>query len=394
MGDELILKRRELSGLISFFRREHGLFKGVRLPLRDMGAVQALALATRASLRQFVQKNGLREAFNVTATSGSTQERLLIAHSRACHEAHLVRLARLYRSVGVSSKDLCLNVCAYGLNSGGRMMEAAYKAAGAGVIPWGVMDTPEKLDELVAIVRALRPTVLNAYTNQLFDIFARLRSKHAFRRIIVNGEPLRPAYKAQIECLAGVGVTDHYGAMEVSGLAIARRAADTHMRVFDDGLLLEVLAQDGRYAVTGTGELLVTDLKNTCMPFIRYRLGDRVELIQRRGVRSIRVLGRVNDSVLIDGEVFGLSRIMEALEAALASPKFFAMIKKDERTYQDRVIIYLLPDDMSRASRVLDAFVACTGLKGVAACKAYAGDLPRTSTGKMRYWLDERGRGV
>ena len=38
---------------------------------------------------------------------------------------------------GVKEGVLCLNLCAYELNSGGRMMEAAFKAAGAGVIPLG-----------------------------------------------------------------------------------------------------------------------------------------------------------------------------------------------------------------------------------------------------------------
>ena len=60
---------------------------------------------------------------------------------------------------------------------------------------------------------------------------------------------------------------------------------DEYMKVVADGLLLEVLEDSGKASATGTGDLLVTDLDNTCMPFIRYRLGDRVELdTPRRGV--------------------------------------------------------------------------------------------------------------
>ena len=45
--------------------------------------------------------------------------------------------------------------------------------------------------------------MINAYTNQLFDLFALLGRKHSIRRCLVNGEPLWPEYRKRIEKMGG-----------------------------------------------------------------------------------------------------------------------------------------------------------------------------------------------
>ena len=115
------------------------------------------------------------------------------------YEAHLRRLVKIYRHVGVKEGALCLNLCSYELNSGGRLMEAAFKAAGAGVIPLGPISTPDKVQEAARLIELLKPDMINAYTNQLFDLFAVLGRKHSIRRCLVNGEPLWPEYRQRIE---------------------------------------------------------------------------------------------------------------------------------------------------------------------------------------------------
>ena len=151
----------------------------------------------------------MQGAFNITATSGSTSSRMLIAHSRRAHEAHLRRLVKIYRHVGVKEGMLCLNLCAYELNSGGRLMEAAFKAAGCGVIPLGPISSPDKVLEAARLIEALKPVMINAYTNQLFDLFALLGRKHSIRRCLVNGEPLWPDYRKRIEQMGDVHIHDH-----------------------------------------------------------------------------------------------------------------------------------------------------------------------------------------
>lgn len=387
-ADKVILKK--LSRLVTHFRGLDLRYSLVKLPLASFRHISEIPVTSREDLERFSKTVGLRDVVNVTATSGTTETRLLIGHSRESYSTHVHRLVTLYRSIGISSKDLCLNLCSYGLNSGGRIMETAYKAAGAGVIPLGVLDNEEKIAEAATLVRALKPTVVNSYTNQLFQLFSLLGRNHSVRRCVVNGEPLFLSFKKQIEKMAGVSIFDHYGAMEFSGFAIAQKSDDAYLRVFDEGLWFEILGDDGRISPTGRGALLVTDLENMCMPFIRYRLGDRVELVRRRGALWIKVLGRLSDTLLIDGEVCSCLELIRDFQEAIGHPHFFIFLEKDMSTYRDRLVVNVPPQDAKRSAEILRG-LACQGEPvRLVTVRSYRGEMPRTSTGKLRHIIDAR----
>jgi len=329
-------------------------------------------------------------AFNITATSGSTSSRMLIAHSRQAYEAHLRRLVKIYRVLGVKKGMLCLNLCAYELNSGGRMMEAAFKAAGSGVIPLGPVSTPEKMLEAASLIKSLKPVMINAYTNQLFDLFALLGRRHSIRHCIVNGEPLWPEYRRRIEKMSGAAVHDHYGAMEISGLAIARKPDDEYMKVIADGLLLEVLDDPGAASRAGTGDLLVTDLNNTCMPFIRYRVGDKVELIRSKGGLLIKVLGRAEGSILINGVVVDRHELVRTVNDHLGHPRFFFVVDKHPLRYYDRLIINVAGGNSQQVRALPGAVVKALGMDHCIDVRGHEGIIPRTLNGKIKYFIDAR----
>jgi len=76
-----------------------------------------------------------------------------------------------------------------------------------------------------------------------------------------------------IERAFGCRVFDKYGSREFSGIAYECEAHAGH-HVVSEGYIVELLV-DGRPAEPGeTGEVVVTDLNNYAMPFLRYRIGD------------------------------------------------------------------------------------------------------------------------
>jgi phenylacetate-coenzyme A ligase PaaK-like adenylate-forming protein len=378
---------KKVSKLLQIFSKKDRRYK---IRLRSWEDFKKLPVATRDDLKAFVDMGLVREAVNITATSGSTSSRMVIAHSRQAHEAHLRRLVKIYRHIGVKQGTLCLNICAYELNSGGRLMEAAFKAAGAGVIPLGPTSTPEKVHEAARLIELLKPTMINAYTNQLFDIFALLGKKHSVRRCLVNGEPLWSEYRRRIERMGGVAIHDHYGAMEISGLAVAVKPDDAHMRVFPDGLLLEVMDDSGIVSTTGQGALLVTDTDNVSMPFIRYRLGDRVELVRRNGALWIKVLSRTEDSLLVNGVVVLKKQLIHAVNDFLGHPHFFFVIDKHPLKYYDRLIINTTDSAPKRFKALTEAVVKATGVDNCIDARPHRGTIPRTPNGKIRYFIDAR----
>ena len=358
--------------------------------LRSWEDFKKIPISTRADIKAFAER-GLADApFNVTATSGSTSSRLVVAHSRQAYETHLKRLVKIYRQIGAKPGVLCLNLCSYELNSGGRLMEAAYKAAGCGVIPLGSISTPEKIAEAVHLINTLKPAIVNAYTNQLHALFSALGRKHSVRRCVVNGEFLWPEYRKRIEQLGNVDVHDHYGAMEVSGFAIALRSNDEWMKVTADGLLLEVLQENKKAAATGIGDLLVTDLNNTCMPFIRYRLGDHVELVRRKNALWVKVLRRTEDSILINGVVVMKQDLIRAAGDLLGHPGFFFIITKDPVKYYDRIVINVAGNIKTAPKDLASGMTRTVGMDNCLDVRPYQGEIPRTPNGKINYFIDSR----
>lgn len=378
---------QKLSHLLrSFSKKDRRFPKG----LRSWEDFKRIPVSGREDLKAFTAAGLVHDVFNITATSGSTSSRLVIAHSQGAYEAHLRRLVKIYRYVGVKEGVMCLNLCSYELNSGGRMMETAFKAAGAGVIPIGPVSTTDKALEAIRLIKLLKPGLINAYTNQLYDLFSFVGRDHSIRRCLVNGEPLWPDYRKRIEEMGGVDIYDHYGAMEVSGLAVARKPDDAHMKVFAEGLLLEVLEDSGKVSQTGTGDLLVTDLNNSCMPFIRYRLGDRVELLRSSGSLLIKVLGRTKSSLLLNGVVVIKDELIRTVNDFLGHPRFFFVVDKHPLRYYDRLIINVSGGASRRHQALAGEVVSRLGLDHCIDVRTHEGTIPRTLNGKIKYFIDAR----
>ena len=69
---------------------------------------------------------------------------------------------------------------------------------------------------------------------------------------------------------------DRFGSHEVVFIAMQPPGSDEY-RVCGESVFVEVVQEDGRPAHPGAaGELIVTAMHSFTMPFIRYRLGDRV----------------------------------------------------------------------------------------------------------------------
>jgi len=374
----------QISRLLLFFSQKVPHYK---INLCSWQDFQKVPLSNKAIIQKFLAQHHLHKPFNITATSGSTATRMLIAHSYEAYQAHLDRLVQLYRSVGVKKGMVILNLCSYELNSGGRLMEKAFNALGAGVIPLGPITSREKVKEAKDLIHKIRPQWINAYTNQLYDLFSLLGQDHSIRYCLVNGEPLWPTYKERIEKMGGVYLHNHYGAMEISGLAVAIQPSDEYMKVFYDGLLLEILQETGEVSVTGKGSLLITDLHNYCMPVIRYAVGDQVELISRNNCLWIKVLGRNEDSILINGSVIWKKNLIRAVHDYVEHPNFFFIVNKNAVTYSQQLIINVKPPfikDIQGLSLTLEKKL---GLKGKVTMRQHMGRLPRTSSGKIKYFL-------
>lgn len=137
----------------------------------------------------------------------------------------------------------------------------------------------ERLDEYLRSLNQYRPDAIVAYTNPLYT-FARLldeRNLRPFspRSIVVGAEKLHDFQRTLIERVFQAPVFETYGSRE---FMLIGAECDRHegLHLTYENLLVEILDDDGHATPAGEeGNVVISDLTNYGMPFIRYANGDR-----------------------------------------------------------------------------------------------------------------------
>lgn len=125
------------------------------------------------------------------------------------------------------------------------------------------------------------PTLLWGHAHSLY-LFARFWESRSYPRpelkgVLSTAMVLHAHEREAIERVFGAHVFDRYGCEEVSLIA-SECEAHEGLHVNTDSLIVEVDRRDDDPA----GHVLVTDLRNHGMPFIRYEVGDRAIASERR----------------------------------------------------------------------------------------------------------------
>jgi phenylacetate-CoA ligase len=137
-----------------------------------------------------------------------------------------------------------------------------------------------RIDAFVRTIERARPALLDGYAES-FNFLARYlkdrpRIDIAPRGIMSSAQSLPESSRLIIEQAFGCRVFDKYGSREFSGIAYECDAHAGH-HVVAEGYVIEVLKGGQPCAPGEIGEVVITDLNNLCLPFIRYRIGDLAE---------------------------------------------------------------------------------------------------------------------
>lgn len=136
-----------------------------------------------------------------------------------------------------------------------------------------------RLSHYLDCLNRYRPEVLVAYTGALVEFARMLAARQAKpfspRAIVVGAEKLYPFQRELLQDVFRAPVYETYGSREVMLIgAECERREGLHLTA--EHLLVEILDDDGRPTPTGEeGNVVVTDLFNYGMPFVRYANGDR-----------------------------------------------------------------------------------------------------------------------
>lgn len=182
------------------------------------------------------------------------------------------------------------------------------------------------LEDMIRRCLERRPVLIDGYA-EAFDFIAHyLASRGPLpfkpKAIMSSAQTLPERSRRIIEDAFGCRVFDKYGSREFSGIAYECDAHDGH-HVVSEGYIVEILV-DGRPARPGeTGEVVITDLNDHCMPFIRYRIGDLAKAMADEPCRCGRGMPRIGD---IEGRV---QSIIQGVDGRYVPGTFFAHCLKD-----------------------------------------------------------------
>ena len=168
--------------------------------------------------------------------------------------------------------------------------------------------------DVVEALNAYRPTILTAYAGVLEELAlaaeaGRLRIGERLTQIVSNSEALTDRAKARIEAAFGLHVMNNYATGECTFLSNGCPTdGGAHLNV--DWSILEVVDARGHPVEPGTpgSKVLVTNLANMALPFIRYEVGDVVTMAAgpcrcgSRLPRVERIEGRTADTFWIEAD--------------------------------------------------------------------------------------------
>lgn len=260
-------------------------------------------------------------------TGGSTGKSLKIYFDKQCQE---MRNAAAMRSDRWAGWDIGMKMAALWGNPpvADTLKKKIRKGLYDRVIYLDTMDINEKsMLDFVKRWYAYKPQIIFGHSHSIF-IFAKFVRENKIkdvkpRGIISSSMMLLPKERAVIEQVFSCKVTNRYGCEEV-GLIACECEKHDGMHLNTDHLYIEFIKEDGMPAKAGEeGAIVITDLINHGMPFIRYRIEDVGVPTDRkcpcgRGLPLIeKVAGRVADFLVRkDGSlVAGVSLVERTLTA-------------------------------------------------------------------------------
>jgi phenylacetate-CoA ligase len=379
--------------------RDAGIDSGAALTIDDLAS---LPMVTKPDLWEAypfgMLSTPVEECVTVHGSSGTSGRPTLVAYTDADMDlwAHVV--ARSLVGAGATPRSMIHNAYGYGLFTGGLGIHNGARALGATVLPMSAGQTARQL----RLIQDLRPEVLTCTPSYAIYLGEAARAEGfdpatLSLRVGVHGaEPWTDAMRAQIESLLGIRALDIYGLSEIIGPGVACETLDSDgwLHVQEDHFMVEALDPlTGEPAPDGElGELTFTTLTKEALPLLRYRTGDlarldRTPTAERTTVKMSKVVGRVDDMLIIRGVNVYPSEIEAVVLADEAVGPQYALVV-DSTSALPRLIVLCEPRESTVDGPALrDRLVGALSRRLGVSCHVVVsepGSLPRTEVGKAQ----------
>jgi phenylacetate-CoA ligase len=271
---------------------------------------------------------------------------------------------------------------------------------GAMAVPLGGMTSAQRIQTL-AEIEATAVWCTPTYALRLHEVAVQERLDSAFdsiRLVLCTGEPgaSLPGVRSRIEEAFGARCIDHAGLTETGPFGYP--CPEGHgLHVLESEFVCEIVDEQLNPAASGErGELLLTPLKRTGFPVLRYRTGDVVVNTEERCPAGHEdrwlpggIVGRTDDMAIIRGMNVYPSAVEEAVRRVSGSGEF-RITFYTEPSGMDEIKLEVELEEGSAARRLQETMRQQLGLR-VRVVPVAPGVLPRPN-GKSRRVVDARPR--
>ena len=358
----------------------------------------------------FLTKNELRDAEGLMratrlpwlpvkkTTGGSTGQPLTILKSRESMANELAATWRGYSWAGIDIGDRQARFWGVPLSHTGRRRAQLIDFI-CNRLRCSAFDFDDtSLERYEQRLVRFRPTYFYGYVSMLTafaDYFVSKGRPSPFapelKCIITTSEVLTDAARHHLETVFHARVFNEYGCGEVG--TIAHECEHGSLHINEENLIVEVLNGDRPCQPGEMGELVVTELNNTLMPLLRYRMGDFGSLGSApcKCGRNLAILqhihGRAYDFVVTpDGRRFHGEIIMYVFEEAKAQGMPLGQFQVIQRSIDD-FLVKIVPasgfDQKTHTAAIAKRMRQFLG-EGITVDFEMCASISREQSGKMR----------
>jgi len=385
---------------VPYYRR---VFEERSLKPADIASIEDLSklpILTKEEARrqlpdQIVARNCRKKDYLHLASSGSTGEPFRFYLSKQAHDARLAAMFRYWRAIGY---DFGVPWVRVQRQPREKLIDRLYdRLVRCLYIPFCGVDK-ETLGQQIEQIRRARPDIIRGYPPALY-LMAKFAKDNDIRlvspkAVITTGDTLFDHYREAIETQFACKVFDNYGG---EGIVIAGQCEYGAYHINAEGVIVEFIKSDGQPARPGElGEIVLTDLNNYAMPFIRYKIGDI-------GVPSDKMCSCGRGLPFMDSIKGRDTDIVVTPEGRYLTDHFFmGLIKYIDGVNQFQVIqheidhleIKIVRNDRftDQGAHHIEKTIRQRGGEGLGVELNFVDDIPVSKSGKRRFVISEVGQ--
>lgn len=281
-------------------------------------------------------------------TSGSTGEAMKIPWNSMEYYSSLATLWRLRKRHNIAPTDTYLT-CHSSIDIRGQYLDSKVVISANEISLSKNNFSEEDIENYIKYIRMISPRWIYAQPSFVYFLGHYIASKQkdilrSFEYIELVGELLTPEVKESIRQLyENAEVVNMYGMQEFNGIMYENNG---WMEAISDNVYVEILRDDGSACDIGEeGDIVVSGLKNSVLPLIRYNTGDRGKKIEKDNSSAyIITSGRSNDYMLYNGKYYDGSFI-------------FVVVNEYNKTHVNKITRFQVVYD----NNILNCYIKCTG---------------------------------